>query len=406
MSFAHNRNTTNLKRKQESYKANLVPHRNNNKVADYYKKRLLNKISFWTNKDAKNNVNLALAAPNSNINISTSSSGNEYEDGDVEDNDIINDYEADFDQIKPKNNGHLDGQNDYFSNTPGQNNSPLTIESYIFKNNNNRTDNSVLNEDSELNLSQKVGNFNTLKLNKSFKDLLVRVSPFKNSTSNVYEDREDINEETDNNKKFVDFKNADFCQDLKAKEKVLTYVDEAIDDVWGRIYDSSTFAEEEIMTLYEQNMPTYISFDHDQMNKNQRRNHSSFSSTASANSKYLFENMENNTELNTLFSDGNPRRRSTMDSMNQNRTSFFHDAFAQKWKRLEVNLKDTKTKMESLMTSKNVEDMKLFWDLWDSIKTECIQLLEVDEDEESENLSESQYKSVIENLEHSRVYYN
>lgn len=406
MSFAHNRSTNNLKRKQDSYKAGHFNHRNNDKVADYYQRRFLNKLSFWSNKDAKNNAKLTLVASQSNNNISTSSSGNEFEDGDVEDNDIINDYEADFDQIQSKTNGHLDDHNNYFAESTGQRNGPLTIESYIFKHQNNEMDSSIMNEDSELNLGQKVGNFNTLKLNKSFKDLLLKVSPFRNNAANACEDREDVEEETDFEKYSANIGNAEFSQDLKAKEKVLTYVDEAIDEVWGRIYDSSTFAEEEIMTLYDENVPSYISFDNNHMNKHYRRNHSSFSSTTSGNSSYSYGNVENNTELNRPFSEGNARRRSTIYSMNPSRTTFCHDSHAQKWKHLEVKLKDTKTKMESSMTSKSLEDLRLFWGLWDSIKTQCVQLLEVDEEHESDTLSENQYKSVINNLEHSRVYYN
>ena len=406
MSVAHNRSANKLKKKQDFYKSGHFGHRNHYKVADYYQRRFLNKLSFWSNKDVKNNADLTLVASQSNNNISTSSSGNEFEDGDVEDNDIINDYDPDFDQIQPKTNRHLDDHSNYFAESSGQSNDPLTIESYIFKYQNNEMAGFVMNEDSELNLGQKIGNFNTLKLNKSFKDLLLKVSPFRANTANAYEDREDVEEETDIEKYSAKNGSAEFSQDLKAKEKVLAYVDEAIDDVWGRIYDSSTFAEEEIMTLYDDNAPSYISSDRSHMNKNYRRNHSSFSSTTSGNSSHSYGIVENNTEFNPAFSEGNAKRRSTLYSMNLSGPTFCHDLHAQKWKHLEEKLKNTKTKMESSMTSKSREDLKIFWGLWDSIKAQCVQLLEVDEEQESNTLSTNQYKSVINNLERSRVYYN
>lgn len=397
MSFSNDRITTNLKRKHESYKSSHAAHKEKRKTGEYYQRRLFNRLSFWNNRDIKNN-NMSLSSSHSNHIGSSTSSGNEYEDGDVEDNDIINDYEADFDQIKAKNNIHLDVHDGYFPSISDQKDKALTIESYIYNVNNNQPDTSFMNDESAVNLSYQSNNPKALKSNKSFKDLLLKVSPFKNNSSNAGDDLD----ETDT-KVVEEISPIDFNKDMKAKEKVLAYIDETIDDVWGRIYDSSTFAEEEIMTLYEQNVPSYITFEQAHTNC-YRRHHSSFSSTTSTNSNHSFHNMGTKAELMSAFTE-ELKRRSTIGLMNPDRSSVPHDAFAQKWTSLEGKLKDIKSQMEALMTSRNVGHIKLFWGLWDSVKDQCVQLLEVDEDEDSENISETQLHSVIRNLEQSRVYY-
>lgn len=397
MSFSNDRITTNLKRKHESYKSSHAAHKEKRKTGEYYQRRLFNRLSFWNNRDIKNN-NMSLSSSHSNHIGSSTSSGNEYEDGDVEDNDIINDYEADFDQIKAKNNIHLDVHDGYFPSISDQKDKALTIESYIYNVNNNQPDTLFMNDESAVNLSYQSNNPKALKSNKSFKDLLLKVSPFKNNSSNAGDDLD----ETDT-KVVEEISPIDFNKDMKAKEKVLAYIDETIDDVWGRIYDSSTFAEEEIMTLYEQNVPSYITFEQAHTNC-YRRHHSSFSSTTSTNSNHSFHSMGTKAELKSAFAE-ELKRRSTIGSMNPDRSSVPHDAFAQKWTSLEGKLKDIKSQMEALMTSRNVGHIKLFWGLWDSVKDQCVQLLEVDEDEDSENISETQLHSVIRNLEQSRVYY-
>ncbi|SGZ39592.1 uncharacterized protein HGUI_01792 [Hanseniaspora guilliermondii] len=398
MSFANNRVATNLKRKHESNKSCYAVHKEKRKAGEYYQRRLFNRFSFWNNKDIKHH-NITLSSSHSNNIGSSSSSGNEYEDGDVEDNDIINDYEADFDQIKTKNSIHLDVQDEYFPNISDQKDKALTIESYIFNVNNNQPDTSLINDESEVNLSYQSTNSKALKSNKSFKDLLLKVTPFRNNSNTVDDDVDETDIKT-----VKEIGQIDFNQDMKAKEKVLTYIDEAIDDVWGRIYDSSTFAEEEIMTLYEHNVPSYITFEHGHLNQGYRRHHSSFSSTTSTNSNHSFHNVGTKTDIKSAFTE-ELKRRSTIGSINQGRSSVSHDTFAQKWKSLEIKLKDIKSQMEALMASRDIEHIKLFWSLWDSIKDQCVQLLEIDEDEDSENISETQLHSVIENLEKSRVFY-
>lgn len=397
MSFSNDTITTNLKRKHEPYKSSHAFNKEKRKAREYYQRRLFNRFSFWNNKDIKSN-NLLLSSSNSNHIGSTTSSGNEYEDGDVEDNDVINDYEADFDQIKAKKKIHLDVHDEYFPNISDQKDKALTIESYIYNVNNNQLDTSLVDDESEVNLSHQSNNQKPLKSNTSFRDLLLKVSPFKNNSSNVGDDLDETDTKT-----VGEIGPTDFNKDMKAKERVLAYIDEAIDDVWGRIYDSSTFAEEEIMTLYEQNVPSYITFEQGHHN-GYRRHHSSFSSTTSANSNCSFHKVSTKMEFKPVFTE-ELKRKSTIGSIHPSRSSVSHDAFAQKWKSLEVKLKDIKSQMEALMTSRNVGHIKLFWGLWDSVKNQCVQLLEIDEDEDSENISETQLHSVIENLEQSRVYY-
>lgn len=398
MSFTNDRVTTNLKRKHEPYKSSHAVHKENRKTREYYQRRLFNRFSFWNNKDIKSN-NTSPSSSHSNNMGSTVSSGNEFEDGDVEDNDIINDYEADFDQIKSKSNIHLDVHDEYFSSISDQKDKALTIESYIHNVNNNQPDISLMNDKSEVSLSHQSNNQKPLKPNRSFKDLILKVSPFKNNSSTVGDDLDET--ET---KLFEEIGPTEFNRDMKSKERVLAYIDEAIDDVWGRIYDSSTFAEEEIMTLYEQNVPSYIAYEQSHLNHGYRRHHSSFSSTTSANSNHSFHKTNTKMEFNPVFTE-ELKRRSTIGSINPGRGSVTHDVFAQKWKNLEVKLKDVKSQMEALMASRNVGHIKLFWGLWDSVKDQCVRLLEIDEDEDSGNISESQLHSVIENLEQSRVYF-
>ncbi|XBW37415.1 hypothetical protein QEN19_002995 [Hanseniaspora menglaensis] len=340
------------------------PKLNQKRITDYYAKKLL-KLHFWNNKHTKlNTIKSGVHIDNGFDDFSSKQKNknkffiptSDFDDGDVEDND--NEEEDICAQSNSQNifSAYKECTDSQRSAVISAGSSTSQVKSPILG----------AQKDSQLETEAFSSKW---KLNKKFKDIFNKKINMSENTAN---DENNVNSFADRASQ------KDIQDDFEAREKVLQYVNETIDELWARYCDCSTLVEEEIY-------PTE-------------------------------SNVCSNSRLST-YDIKRKRRRSTLTSMDaDNKEMGFAqselEGSAYKLNRYRETMSKCKKEMEFLVDSYEIVDIVKFWNLWDGIKWVCFKIMELEEEDFSESdLSSNnetsateKYEETLQDLERKRFF--
>lgn len=328
--------------------------------ADYYGKKMMN-FQFWNNNSKVNVVKSGTHLDNCLTDYQQASdfknrplvSATDFADGDVEDNDMDEEEDEEDENISLM-----------FVFNKMKNSYSQKINIKTAGSNNNKSLSPILAAKHDTYLDKDVSS-SKWNINKKFKDMFNKKS---DSFQDILNSADIVASTSD---AFQPLSNADLESDYSAREKVLQYVNETIDELWARFCDCSTLVEEEIHSTNEKS--------------HTQPNHERSFSTSSA--------------------DKGRRRRNTLISLNTDNNADLVvmpselESSAYKLKMFKNRIFKYKKEMEILVDSSDMEDIKRFWNIWDIVKWDCVKLMETEEDEEDYLESELESKSDSSTLE-------
>lgn len=320
--------------------------------ADYYGKKMMN-FQFWNSNSKVNVIKSGTHLDNclndyqqeSDFQNRSLVAATDFADGDVEDNDM--DEEDDEDD---ENNSLM------FVFNKMKNSYSQKINHKTAGTNNNRSLSPILAAKNETSLDKDISS-SRWNINKKFKDI------FSKKSDSFHDILNSADVVASNSDAFHPLSNLDLQTDFAAREKVLQYVNETIDELWARFCDCSTLVEEEIHSTNEKS--------------HSQSNHERSFSTSSADkgrrrNTLISLNIDNNADLVVMPSE--------------------IESSAFKLKMFKNKIFKYKKEMELLIDSNDMVDIKRFWNIWDIVKWDCVKLMETEEDEE-EDYCESELES-------------